>query len=302
MVARSFSFRSEPSFGVLIIVLIKKAPAPEAGAFLNKHILDLKGVVMQRIDWKKLGRQIHRQVEPCQRDLANTVLSFLPELANICGESTQAPTTLKEVAHVLIFSHCAPIIAVPCCRDHSGRAKAPCEADGRPLAQKHSDFLSQIATIIPGIKPCFLVADQEVNDSTLVAASGKTKEEFLEDLSQSFQEVRNVAEKLGWKAQFFSDFIPDLINLEKSAEAKIANDPSLVSRIQHMTRLRQEMYQRVHGAISQEEMVKRTIKTAAQYRVLGEYARQESMLICNHTTPNLAWYEAGVLHNPVGAY
>jgi len=97
---------------------------------------------------------------------------------------------------------------------------------------------------------------------------------------------------------------PDLRNLEEEISAEIEANPNLRPRITSDTIARQEMYQKI-GVWDIEAMRKRTIATAAQYSALAKIAARDGLLICNHETVNLAWYneyQAAVLHNPVSIY
>ncbi len=99
--------------------------------------------------------------------------------------------------------------------------------------------------------------------------------------------------------------IPDLTKREQSTALVLSANPSFKNRLKSETLQRVEMYQKIRRGMSLLEMEQRTVHTAAQYVVMGQYAGEHRLLICNHATTNLGWYlqtEAGVLHNPVTVY
>ncbi|MEK7553075.1 MAG: hypothetical protein AAB504_00065, partial [Patescibacteria group bacterium] len=70
---------------------------------------------------------------------------------------------------------------------------------------------------------------------------------------------------------------------------------------------RENLYNNIYQAkqMTIEGKMKRTIKTAAQYVVMGNFADKNNFLICNHTTSNLTWYlqtKAAILHNQIIPY
>jgi len=110
---------------------------------------------------------------------------------------------------------------------------------------------------------------------------------------------------LNWQVQLMTEAIPNLVEKELLISEQIRNDKKLSQRIITEMHSRAEMYRKIRYSLTTQEMVQRTIRTAAQYVAFGEYADQQGYLICNHTTTNLSWYlqtQAVFLHNPTSIY
>lgn len=185
-----------------------------------------------------------------------------------------------------------------------------CDGGVSLLAQQHIAFLARIAELLPTAKITLLIADQEADDLELGRACGQTPEAFRELVRQSVQAVAYEVAAQGWKVGEMTSVIPKFYERRHVISQEIANDPQLMNRIYTETIQRAAMYGKIREAFrgarfTEGEMIQRTVKTAAEYLVLGEYANTNNALLCNHTTTNLGWYKsagAAVLHNPIAVY
>ncbi len=248
-------------------------------------------------DWKRIGKSLLQETKKGSEEI-NDVLRKLEFLTSECGEITGNRKMLNRIGKVLLTEN--PIIVLtPCCQTLNSGSKL--------LVERHIVFLQKVFKIIPSISPLFLVADHESEDVELCSAVGKTQEEFCLMTKKSMADINSLIEFFGWKAALMSETIPNLIQRENEIAQWIANENQFKVRLITETAARGNLYHNIYRAkpMTVKEQMQRTIKTAAQYVVMGEFADQNNFLICNHTTSNLAWYlqtEAAILHNPISSY
>jgi hypothetical protein len=172
------------------------------------------------------------------------------------------------------------------------------------LTSLHLQFLESLTRILPEARVRVLVADQEADDDALCKACGKSREQFRALVESSIRQTQLAVEGRGWRAEPFTGYLPDLAEAEQAVSARLLGDNELSYRLTRETIDRAGMYSRI-GQFSSREMLARTVRTAAQYIVLGQQVRKEAGIIINHTTTNLAWYaeaDVAVVHNPVCVY
>ena len=234
-------------------------------------------------------------------------LCLLREIIPLCGPGSQTKRMTREIGLWLLRGH-TQIIA-PVCPDYShrdGKYNFETLNGGVPLlAEIHTTFLRKITEYIPETFVTLLVADHEADDPLLCNVVKKSRDEFSELVNSSVLELRQRVNIFDWTATTMTDFIPDLIEKEISYGNWIRNCDEFGSRLRAETMQRSEMYMKLKRCMGDEEMIERTIHTAAQYVALGKHAKQSNSLVCNHTTTNLAWYlqtEVALLHNPVSVY
>lgn len=234
-------------------------------------------------------------------------LERLRGLTTICGTFSCSRKMLVRIGTRLLDKKL--IILAPYCPDYSN-------ANGRYtfrelhgglslLAKMHIDFLQKVVEILPDAKPILLVADLEAEDGEIRRAVHKTREEFSALVACTLQATRKAIVSFGWQAEFMTTFLPDLALQEKEIAKWISENKAFNQRIATETVDRAEMYRKIRNSFTTDEMIQRTVRTAAQYVAIGRYAHQQDFLICNHTTTNLSWYlqtGVAVLHNPISVY
>jgi hypothetical protein len=202
-----------------------------------------------------------------------------------------------------------PNIIVPCCPDytnHNGLYNFQGLNGGVSLlAEKHIQFLEKVVKVIPDLDVLFVIADLESEDEGLRNAVKMDKSQFDQKVNSSLVALNLRLSVLGWRADFMTNLILDLFNQEELEKKRLIDDVSFALRLKSETAGRVEMYQKINLEMSFEQMFSRTVRTAAQYIILGKFANQNKKMICNHTTTNLSWYlktGAAVLHNPIKVY
>ncbi len=263
---------------------------------------------MSSIDWKRVRSGLFQ----CARkndslEELPKVYAFLERVATLSGTITQSRQMLFRIGTTILMG--GKTIVVPVCPDYShdnGRYTFQSLGSGMPLlAHLHQDFLERVLECGLSLEVLFLVADQEADNLELCRAVGKTPGEFRALVEESVQATADVLAIRGWKALAMTSAIPDLAQREEVALLALSANPSFRNRLKSETLQRVEMYQRIRRGMSASEMEQRTLHTAAQYVVMGQYAGEHHLLLCNHSTTNLGWYlqtEAGILHNPVTVY
>lgn len=239
-------------------------------------------------------------------DLVPGIVKKTNGLVNLCGEQSRSRQMKFNIGSVLLRGNTR--IVAPACPDYSHNNGAytfrGLNSGISLLSRLHIEFLKKVYRFMPEAKISILIADQEAEDNALCQAVGKSREEFLSLINGSISATQAEITKFGWEAQAMTDAVPNLLIKEQEEAEIIRNDPGLSSRIKSDTMARAEMYYRI-GRFSAKEMEKRTIRTAAQYRVMAKFARANNFLVCNHSTVNLSWYReigAAVLHNLVSVY
>ncbi|MDD2785787.1 MAG: hypothetical protein PHS79_02720 [Patescibacteria group bacterium] len=260
------------------------------------------------IDWKRIEKALRQMLRNVNSQRSEKdALANLQRLLEFCGPGSLNRPMIVKIAKAALVEQ--SIVYAPCCPDYS-------HLDGRYtfrgldggislLAELHIAFLERLAPILPNAQITLLLANQEAEDAAIIRAVGTTREEFQDKLYMSLTAIRTRIGRLGWEAKFMTDVIPDLVTKEKSFAQEISNDNSKRVRLQTELGSRMDMYRRIDNHMLYEEMMRRTVRTAAQYLTLGEFAFRENALVCNHTTTNLSWYgetNAAILHNPVSVY
>jgi hypothetical protein len=231
-----------------------------------------------------------------------TLEAILPTL----GPQSHSRVMVNRIGIVLLQE--TVTIVAPSCPDYShvnGKYNFNGVGTGLPLlSQLHILFLDSLVAKLPNANYEIVVADQEAEDTALCARIGLTQTEFSEKIHQSIITTSEHLATRGWKVNAMTTRFPDLRRLEQGVAEEITNDQDLCSRIRSDTMARSGMYQSI-GVRNFEDMRLRTIQTASQYGALAKIAAQEQILICNHETVNLGWYNrynAAVLHNPISVY
>jgi hypothetical protein len=222
--------------------------------------------------------------------------STLIKISEICGEFSKNKKMIQRIGEYLLND--VKTIMVPVCQDYTSK-----EFFGGipPLVKRHVEFLKEIVLLIPSIKILFLLDDQEAFDEKLCRSIGKSQGEFLLCINNSLKETREYLEPMGWSVFTTTEMITDSLLKEKAA-VEYLSGKQFKQRFVTETARQSDRYLKVHLSITFEEMCQRSIKNAAQYVVLGNWAASQKYLLCTHTTINLGWYlqtKAAVLHDAV---
>jgi glycerol-3-phosphate cytidylyltransferase-like family protein len=216
---------------------------------------------------------------------------------------------MKKRIRIVLSQHLAPTIIAPCCPDYAhedGRYTCTSVYGGVPLlARKHIAFLDQVSALLPGANIIILIADQEAEDPKIGAACNKTPQEFRKLIASSLTAVDAAVKDRGWTVRPMTSYVPDFTKQRKIVAERLASDVTKQARLIAETTQRKRLYDLLDPNATEIQKLARTVDTAAQYMVVGTYAKARGLLICNHTTTNLAWYKdsgAAVLHNEVGIY
>lgn len=244
------------------------------------------------------NHQLEDRVEP--------TLSVLKNILPILGPQSHSRVMINRIG-IILLQETVTVVA-PSCPDYShmnGRYNFNGVGTGLPLlSQLHIAFLDNLATNLPNANYEIVVADQEAEDTALCARTGLTQAEFSEKIHQSIKTTSEHLATRGWKVSAMTKRFPNLRYLENEVADEITNDAGLYDRIRSDTMARSNMYRSI-GVQNFEDMRLRTIRTASQYGALARIAAREQILICNHETVNLGWYNrynAAVLHNPISVY
>lgn len=261
--------------------------------------------MLASIDWGRVRKALRQAARLTEQ--VDELIPVLSSLVERCGEPSRTSKMVIRIGKALLDPNCS--IIAPCCPDYTHR-------DGRYtfrglnggislLAELHIGFLRDIQAVVPGVRIKLLYADHEADNPELCTATGKTKDEFDSLVKNSVLETRRFVAPLGWEVSPMTEIIPTLVDDEKEIVQWLATNESFRTRLKSEASGRSDMYFRIKLTWTWEEMLERTIQTAAQYVALGRYAAKNNQLVCNHTTTNLSWYlqtGAGVLHNPVSVY
>lgn len=235
-----------------------------------------------------------------------STFQILENILPLLGPQSQSRAVVNRIGIVLLQEKIR--IIAPSCPDYShshGQYNFCTVGDGVPLlSQLHIKFLETIAPAIPHVECEIVVADQEADDAVLCRKTGQTRDEFLNMIHQSIAKTREYLSGRGWVVTAMTERFPELLSLELTMAREITNNSDLQSRITHDTQARSLMYQKL-GISDFNEMRQRTIRTASQYCALAHIAARDQLLVCNHETVNIGWYNqygAAILHNPVSVY
>lgn len=233
-------------------------------------------------------------------------LEILENVLPMLGPQSTSRVMINRIGIILLQERVT--IVAPSCPDYShsnGTYDFSTVGGGLPLlSQLHIAFLKTIVPAIPHAHCEIVVADQEAEDAVLCKRVGQTRETFLDMIYTSIQTTKEHLSGTNWNVTAMTQRFPSLQRLEVIIAKEIAHDSSLQSRLRSDTIARSGMYQKL-GVFSFDEMLQRTIRTASQYCALAQIASQHKILICNHETVNLGWYNrygAAVLHNPISVY
>ena len=234
------------------------------------------------------------------------VFETLKVILPLLGTQSQSRAMINRIGIVLLQEKVR--VVAPSCPDYAhndGRYNFTTVGDGVPLlSQLHIQFLETITPAIPHAHCEIVVADQEAEDTALCRKIGQTQEGFLDTIHKSILATQEYISNKGWTVSAMTSRFPELRSLEIATAEQIASDPHLQYRIDNDTRARSTMYEKI-GVYDFANMRQRTIKTASQYGALAQIAARDKLLVCNHETVNLGWYNrynAAVLHNPVSVY
>ncbi len=220
----------------------------------------------------------------------------LIKISEICGEFSKNKKMVQKIGLYLLNG--PTTIMVPVCQDYTSKSdfgKIP------PLVKRHVRFLKDIELLLPSIKIMFLLDDQEAYDEKLCNSIGKSQAEFLQCVLNSLTATRKYVAKMGWSVFTTTEIIKDSLEREKNT-VEYLSGVQFKQRFIIETARQVDRYLKVHLSITFEEMCKRSIKNAAQYIVIGNWAAAQKYLLCTHTTINLNWYlqtEAAILHDAV---
>lgn len=260
------------------------------------------------VDWKRLEKFVFQECRREGHTDGGMVMEKLRGIVTLCGGEIHGRQEINRVALSLVKTNCAPLVIAPCCPDYTHK-------DGKYtfqglrggvslLTSLHLQFLEPLSEVLPEARVKILIADQEADDEALCRVCGKTREEFLNLVSESIAQTQHAVNHKAWEARAFTEYVPDLLTQESAIAEKLLSVPMFADRLRRETWSREDMYGRI-GTFTPAQMLKRTARTAAQYLALGRLVQSESGILVNHTTTNLKWYaetEVAVLHNPVCVY
>jgi hypothetical protein len=257
-----------------------------------------------QVNWQRVtGALIQQNRGVVTKDTVVPYVDQLIRLAAVCGEYTSKRSILVRIGTLLIKKR--SLILIPVCPDYThenGLYTMENLHDGVSLvALKHFEFVAELKNIVPDLEMLVLLADHEADDQLLCSAMKLTREEFLGRILMSKEKITG----LGYECMLMTDCIPDLMSDERKMIDQISVHPSHQRQIDYDTSKRAELYDKIDTSMSWETRRMRTIKTAAQYSVLGSFCNEHEWMVCNHTTTNLSWYdkyEAAIIHNPVKIY
>ncbi len=262
------------------------------------------------MDWPRVQAALRQQArkQALGMEKVDSVMQILENVNSIVGPSTQARQVIVRLGYYLLSNESIKVLA-PCCPDYThveGKYTFQGLRGGISLlAEKHISFVEKLAEIYPNVEVLFLYADHEGDDYELLASTKTSREDFATQVENSVKTTRNKVSQNGWRVEKMTDVITTLLDDETRIIEEISNDSRYTARFNSETISRMEMYRRIRRSMQVEEMKRRTIKTAAQYIALANFAHQAGYIICNHTTTNLAWYlqtDALFLHNPISVY
>ncbi len=261
------------------------------------------------IDWNRVLKALRQFCR--QQELDEFFLpSILEKLQSLCphvGEYSKSRSMMTRIGKCLLQPEC--FIWAPACPDYAhtnGRYNFQSIGGGLSLlAEKHILFLRTVTRLLGIRNVTILIADHEADDEVICKSIGKTREEFLELIRASKIFTLEAVSSLGWSVELMTDVMPLLIKKEEEKQNYIRGQASFEAHLFRETNDRIELYQKISNTLGFDDMKMRTVRTAAQYLALGEFAAEKGAIIANHTTTNLSWYlktDVAVLHNPVKVY
>lgn len=260
------------------------------------------------ISWSRLATTLRQEI--CHQKLdvdSEKILRTTQQVLELCGNASQNRSSAARIVTGLARCNLSPTIIAPCCPDY-GHFNGVYNFNGLNggislLAMQQIEFLKQLQIVLPEMKVQMLYADQEAHDPLLCEVSQVSTQEFLALVESSAYQTKLAVAEYGWQVGFMSKIVPQFF-AEEHRYIQFISSLQYAERIRKETNQRISMYRRL-ARMEIEEMQQRTIRTAAQYMVLGDYVRSFDGMISNHTTTNLRWYndaQVAVLHNPTAVY
>lgn len=255
---------------------------------------------MNEINWISIKKFLIRQNNLLEYPRLDSDIEILYEtlikISEICGEFSKNKKMIQKIGFYLLND--STTVLVPVCQDYTSKSDF---GQIPPLVKRHVKFLKNMEVLLPSIKIIFLLDDQEAYDEKLCHSVGKSRTEFLQCILNSLTATREYVTSMGWLVFTTTEMIKDSFEREKNT-IEYLSGIQFKQRFITETARQADRYLRVHLSITFEEMCKRSIKNAAQYVVLGNWAASHRYLLCTHTTINLNWYlqtEAAILHDAV---
>ncbi|MFZ5365654.1 MAG: hypothetical protein ACOZBH_05685 [Patescibacteria group bacterium] len=249
---------------------------------------------------KQFARSEHKE------DRYEDIMEKTARLLDICGQASQARKVAVRIGMLIVSG--SPTVVAPCCPDYSHQngiyTFQGISGGVSLLAQKHIAFLRKVIQIVPEARIILTLADLEAEDEEIRKCLHLSKEEFTQLLHSSLNAMRQDVKPLGWHSMMMTELFPQLESFEKECAVTVQAE-KYRDRIKAEMYSRIRMYKRIRPTFTAEEMLQRTIRTAAQYLAFGGYCAENGFIICNHTTTNLSWYlqtDAAFLHNPISVY
>ncbi len=220
----------------------------------------------------------------------------------LCGEFSNNRVMALRIGLALLETELkgSRTLLVPVCLNYGKLGN--CKEDVITFLGRHKAFLEAVTAAVPLLKPTFLVPNHEVANETLCRTSRISSEDLRGLMAEVKAIVSQVVASHEWTCSNMLEIIPDIGRREQEVFESIRTQSKFTSKIHAQTHLRRHMYLQGTYAMDFEDMKLRTMQTAAQYIVLGNFAAGREMLICNHTTTSLGWYMetgAAVLNNPI---
>lgn len=224
---------------------------------------------------------------------AQEICEKLFTLLELCGPFSQTRRAAVHIAKVLFDQKIR--ILIPICTDYRSMPEVP------DLFYGHLNFLEKVRKVLPEIDTTFLVPKQEAEDWLVLTQYHTNNFNLLCKFHTFRKNIEKILLGTPHKVAWFEEVVPSLKEREHQAMESVRLIEKYKQYVQHLTLTRKELY-RTHSVVmlNDEQMMRRTQVTSAQYLALGGFARDTRSLICNHTTKNLSWYRrthTGVLHN-----
>lgn len=241
-------------------------------------------------------KHAHRK-QVAQED-ADRATEVFPKVVAQCGHFSFNRRMARKIG--IALTHKSPVVYCPLCLSYGNLRNAV--ACVQSLLTRHIEFLANIATLVSGLRPVFLVPDLEPENNDICRLSGIKKEQFVEIMEDVARMVNSMVANVGWEAQRMSILFPDMSKEEVKVARWLMSESHALAKLEAQADERSSMYQKIDRLMRMDDMILRTAQTASQYIVLGNYAEQAHALICNHSTTSLRWYmktDAAILHNPI---
>ncbi len=249
---------------------------------------------MSTVDWRTAERGIYSQTK--DNATLEKVLETLKRIRPFLGERSQGKKSLVKLGMHLSQNDIALRIMIVVCPDWShkdGKYTFRSLGGDIPLLYlKHQKLLGKLSAADTDIHVKYFLADTERSDLELLKASGVSVADFDVRIEETMIALeRDVASKsFAGAVSKLSDILEPAT--ETSIAKKITSDEKLHSLVVTQSINRSGMYQKIKRNMSPEEMLERTLRTAAQYIAVSRHALENDLVICNHTTTNLPWIDS----------